>query len=140
MGGVLTRRPDREAVTWRVWLGPVLTGLPASLMIALLSLPAPRAGEVTGVIIPAGAGVSGLLALTRVDSDLRVVDQRWNGRLIFAVFERRDFVQLARRNGALVLFDAKSIGCRFAPGVTAGPHKPLPSTRAIRWAIASGRP
>ena len=115
MGRVLSRRRHGDGGGWAIWLIPLLIGLPASLVLSVLTLPAPNAGRVTGVFAPAGEGLSAFLALLQVEPDLRLVDERWNGRLIFVISEREDFPRLARRNGALIMFDAQSVGCRFSP-------------------------
>ncbi len=111
MGRILSAGQGGASGGWRIWLAPLLMGLPASLAITLLSLPAPQIGQVTGVITPTHEGLSGFFALLRVDPDLRLVDQRWGGRLIFVVSKRQDFPRLARRSGVLLLFDARSVGC-----------------------------
>lgn len=113
MGRALNGRPSGETVGWRIWLGPALLGFPAAALIALLSLPASHAGQVQGVFIPATSGVTGFAVLRQAEPDLKVIDQRWSGRLLFVISRRQDFAELAHSNGALIVFDAKDFGCGF---------------------------
>jgi hypothetical protein len=87
--------------------------IPASLFLAVLSLPGPRVGQVSGVINTSAQGAVGFLSLLQLDPDLRLVDQRWGGHLIFVVSQKVNFAKLARTAGAILVFDAKSVGCSF---------------------------
>ena len=90
-----------------------MMALPMSVLIAVLSLPGPRAGQIAGVVTLSAGGASGFLSLLQLDPDLRLVDQRWAGHLIFVVSQKNNFAELARSAGAVVVFDAKSVGCDF---------------------------
>jgi hypothetical protein len=85
-----------------------------------MSLPAPRAGQVVGVLAPTASGLSSFQALRRIDPDLRLVDLRWGGRLIFVRSDRADLPSLAHRVGVLFLFDAALVGCGVAGDAAAG--------------------
>lgn len=91
-----------------------MMAVPASLFLAVLSLPGPRIGQVAGVVNISAGGAAGFMSLLHGDPDLQLVDQRWNGHLIFVVSQKVNFVQLARQSGALVVFDAKGVGCNFS--------------------------
>ena len=99
---------------WRIWIAPMITAILASVFLALLSLPEPRIGQVAGVVGIFAGGAHGFQLLLQIDPDLRWVDQRWNGHMIFVVSQRVDFVQRARQLGAVFMFDAKAVGCSFS--------------------------
>lgn len=109
MGFVLTA----EKAGWHLWIFPMMLAIPTSLILSVLSLPEPRAGQVAGVVNVSTSGAAGFLDLLQLDPDLRLVDQRWNGHVIFVVSQKTNFAQLARQTGALVVFDAKAVGCNF---------------------------
>ena len=104
----------REASWLRIWLCPIALGLLASLTIGLMSLPPARSGRVAGAVIMSGQEGAALAAMLQSDPDLRLVDRRWRGRVIFVVFRNPDFPAAARKNGIFLMFDAKSVGCSFA--------------------------
>jgi hypothetical protein len=72
-----------------------------------------QSGQVTGVINASVQGTEGILSLLELDPDLRLVDQRWGGRLVFVVSQKINCADRARTAGAIIVFDAKSVGCSF---------------------------
>ncbi len=110
MGFILIAENDG----WRLWIAPLIFAIPASIALSILSLPGPRSGEIAGVVMVSTGGAAGFLALVQIDPTLQLVDQRWQGHLIFVVSQQHNFAQLARSAGAEIVFDAKAVGCNFS--------------------------
>ena len=85
---------------------------------AILLLPftnPPRPHRVTGILFGPGFDArQGLILMADADPNIRFLDSRWHGRLVYVLYDAIGFPDAVRRSGALYIFDAVSAGCHTA--------------------------